>query len=317
MGRLCPGSAAGEVDLTPRSRGYDLSRVLALRDLLTDEMVLNHSQEPIRGEALEALLDTVLRLLPDTVSRRTVRNSLTDLVDRRLSLASARLVSWRLAGNLARLRRGVSVGPWTRQPFAEWVPAEIAAVELADRRSKRATTNTPGEPGAWLTFRVLAGLAAGLSLRRFWSSRLAAHHRVLLGFDRRRFRPPRQAKGRVFLPFEDPRQLFRFRLSLLLTPESCPGRVDYHKVRVGASHRDYNRGLARRRARVDFDCPRGYVHACHRCPVGLDGCPVACHARTYVLAPCPACGARQTYVDPSRPEVCLGCRLRGTASPEG
>lgn len=289
----------------------DLRRIESLRQKLLDELLLFHSQEVISGEGLQQVLNTLQRLLPDSIPRQALQDSLVELLGQPLDRPRALKLAWRLAGNTARLKAGHAVPVWSCQREPEWVPVVVVRLDRESRHLPTPGGKREQVPGGLARLRVLAGTPAGMFFEKWWTQRFISHHRQLFGFARFRRRPENLKPGQLFLGFEDIRQLAGFRLSALLTPASCARGLDCEKIRCPSSLQEHNKELLTLRARLRVPCPRGYSHACHVCWLGQEHCRAGCHPRTFVRQHCPACHRNDAFLDPDRPEVCVDCRSRG------
>jgi hypothetical protein len=284
--------------------------VWALRDRLTEDLVVQFSQEEGSPKLLNEVTALVARHLPGKISPTVIRDSIVDLIGKPLDRALLRGLAWRMAGNLHRLRKGKAVPPWLGQRASETSPAVILHVERLTRSKGKASASQK-ETGGLVTFEVQAGTQAGLRLRKWWSTRFAAKHRRVLGFARASRRPENLPPGEPFLGFEDVRQLGGLRLSLRFTQESCKDGLDFDGFTCTGSALDYNRRLLHLRLRVEQPCPSAFSHPCHLCWVGLDRCKASCHPLTFVRQPCSECGRADAFFDPAiRRTTCVDCTGR-------
>lgn len=198
---------------------------------------------------------------------RAVLDSVTYLLDRPLATAAIRDLSWRLAGNLKKLRAGKPVIPWSLQTELEWVPIEFLAMRQARTARDR--------PGGEFLVQVLAGSPCPIQFplimaTGFWSM-LARR----IGFTRRK--GPR--------PYSHMAELVRLRCTVLLDPARCrPGQLGLDKPGCSGSMLDYNRMIIGLRQRTFegqlWRCPRNYQKPCYRCHVGYDECDAGTHPHT-------------------------------------
>jgi hypothetical protein len=298
----------------PRTASYNIARVLALRDRLTEDLVVHFSQEEGSPRLLDSVVPVVLKHLPGKIDPSVLRDSLVDLIGRPLERGLLRLVAWRLAGNLARLKRSKAALPWLRQTVQETSPALILHVERLTREQGKQPGKQQGaqkESGGRLTFEVLAGSQAGLRLRKYWSLRFASKHRKVFGFARNSRRPEKLSPTQPFLGFEDLRQLAGLRLSLQFSPESCRDGLDFDGFSCPPAALEHNRKLLLLRTRVELPCPASFSHPCHLCWVGSERCRAACHPVSFVQQPCLECQRVDAYFDPAvRRALCVDCAAR-------
>jgi hypothetical protein len=222
----------------------------------------------------------------------TIRASLEDIRGEVLRLPAWYPIAWRLAGNLERLRAGRPVMPWTRQTTDEWIVCEIEDI----RRVRRGT----GKYGYNVKCLALTGSCCPMRLETYWPQSFFGLVRTRLGFSRKQpFR----------YPFNHWSELTQMRFEALLTPELCATTPQFRQLRETSILLKYNRELTLRRTRVKFACPQNYEHKCCVCPVGIDGCPVATHAKTYKRSHCRHCG-RDAWFDSGFRAMCVECRRR-------
>lgn len=263
-------------------RGWDVAAVARRRDKLIE--VLTHAGGASAPSGL--LVDALVRVLP-AADRSAVFLSTQWLAaagDIRLSD-----FAWALAGNVDRLKAGAAVRPDQWDAAAPEVPATVTAADWF--------SGFNDTPEARVVVRVDAGPGCpGAAVAR-WSAKTfryyTSHPKAGFGFD------PKLGRRAVH-----PRQLFGLRLTVRVQAGAVAA------VRSTPNQQAYNAKLIDRRRRVGFDCPRGYPAAvlCHACPAAAAECQAATHATPWAAGDCPKCHAR-TWVDPGRPEACVGCRL--------
>lgn len=285
-------------------RTYSIKRVLATKRTIC-KAAAAYLDQRLAKDLFEGFVDVVRRKLPAGIIREVVRDSLLNVAGRQLTQELLDDTAWRMAGNVPRLKALRTAPVWNRQVWDEYVPLQIVAVSRSYRHHK---------PMASLTLRVLAGTPAGLLIETTWSIGLCRALAQRLGF----------TSPFGDHPFDDSRQLMGFRFYGLIEPRLCRPTPQFEslwctdendKIYPQSCYK-HNRELLRCRNRPPgvFDCPRGFpveTVPCHRCWVGLDGCPVAVHSRSYTQGFCDGCG-RQALFDPSlrNTTVCLDCHDR-------
>ena len=232
------------------------------------------------------------RHFPDAVDS-ALRESLALLVGTEISRETLVKIGWILAGNEHRLRGGITVSSWHKQPFDEWVPVQIMDCQL--RRTKF------GKSGADFTFLILAGLASSEKVKRFWSSRFCAYAAPDIGF----------TKPWLRLPFKKMAEFVGLRIIVKVEAEKSKQVPFFDKIDVTPAMVEDNRQLIRKRLRVGFTCPKEYTHPCALCHIGYDGCECGTHPRTYVKVHCEEC-SELAWTDPRllSLRICLKCHRK-------
>lgn len=279
---------------------YNLEAVLQLRDRLIDEAAFGYDYLKGEGRVLWSLLDAVHAVLgPRGVEKATILDSLVDVRGQELTPRLLARAFWRLAGNLKVLRAGRAVGPWAAQHEPEWMPMQVTLAHRA--------RNHKDELGCWYTFRVLAGSACPLEVRRFWSNKACRYFASRMGFTGS---GPRVKKP---MPFEDPRQLVGLRLYGLFVTDHRPGRPWFERIYATESLLRHNRSILELRYR-HRPCPRGFSWPCHGCSLGYkgeDSCEAACHPTQWYAGDCPDCGGEGVaFEEELSTERCLACERR-------
>jgi len=282
----------------PRYPHFDIEKVETLRDAL---------YERIRGRAghslaVEGFVQSILELLPGGATYGTVFESISYLIIRPPTDRELWELSWRLAGNLPALRKGIPVRPWCNRESNGWMPLQIV---------RAVRTVCPYPPGTgkirWdgyrYWFRVLAGPACPELLSWVWPHHVTRAVARKLGYTApfRKY-PFTSGAQLVLLRFlgevggaEDARNLY---------PVVCPPAM-----------LKWNRdNVIRRRLHID-PCPNGWTHPCQKCAVGYLECPGAVHRHTYEYRRCPVCGNERAVFDPERPDK-LDCWHCAKAPPD-
>lgn len=265
----------------------------------------------LEGQKFHEVVDELVKLLK--VDREPIADSLRNLAGTEIYDPHIEELSWRLAGNLPRLKVGLAVSPWLHQPCEEWVPVQVRAVYPATQsvRAKDAAGNKSTEwikkRGVRFRLLVLAGLPAGRRFDKFLSFGYAKRIRLVAGFSRY------DREKYSFIVSKHPnyalREVIEFtqtRLFVKLAATAPHEELNFTDVAGSGGCRNWNRALFRKRLRKTFPCPMAYDSSkvpCHTCPLGYDRCEAACHPRTYEARPCEKCG-HQTWFDA---DVCVNC----------
>lgn len=265
----------------------------------------------LTSEAFQRLLAVVSETLPISVPDDLLIESLRPWMGRLLSDAERRLLCWRIAGNLPRLRAFRPIPHWQGQSHREWVPAQIRVVESSRKRTGIVH---------WIKFTIQAGISCGLEIVAGWSPKQCSFYAQFRTEDNHgfMFSRPRYSADAGEMRFglhtyRDARQFTQLRCLLLTIPcEADRASPRWERLDFTASQAAWNLNLQRHRSRLSKNCvcPWGFgpEHPCFRCGIGQDRCRWAVHAVTYEPRPCPRCGQEQAPFDPSsRREHCVNC----------
>ena len=274
-----------------------VSQVEALRDRLVEQVFLPYYHVTVTAEALHELLARLHRELG--VSTDVLYESLRSLAGKELTPTLALRTAWRLAGNKARLRQGQPVPPWTTQPYDEWAAMQVVGMRFYRTRG--------GVLGFLAKILLLTGLGCPQVVETFWSRRFIPVFARRLGFT--------SSRGRY--PYQHPFQIVGLRFLGLVERDRSLQQPGFRKVRSTAGLIRWNReAVLDYRMRIK-SCPRGYSHACHRCPVGWESCPGAVHRYDYVRQGCEQCGREAQVFDPEwGMDACMSCKVRASVSGE-
>lgn len=279
----------------PRLRAPDLAYVARTRRYIVDVAAYSFYELELVGETLTAFTAALAAVFPKA-PYRAVEDSCRLLAGCRLTSALLREFAWRMAGNASLLARGVPVRPWGGQLASEWVPLQV--LQALPSRNNR------GAFGCEFLLQVMAGTPCPLRFTKFWTRGQYSYLARLVGFVRPRFEQRN-------LPFEHASQFVGLRFCGLFSPDTCKYGLDFRQTGVPGTHKHWNQQLLRQRYRIDYVCPQGFTHACHRCPVGYDTCPTATHPRTYYAAACDSCYAADAVFDPAvSSQLCLACAAK-------
>lgn len=269
---------------------FNLPTIERLRDRLNERVMVGHFRETLDLDGINELVSELRRELPSGVSRDAVFESVRYLIGTELQPKVLSQVSWRLAGNVERLRAGQPVLPWSTQLEDEWVPLQILqAVPYRTRRDKI---------GYIYSFRALAGTPCPLRLSTFWKRealRVIAQHLGFSGF-------------RGSYPFHEGMELVGLRLLGKVEPRLSRDGPGFYEIECPPAMVEWNRQtVLRMRVRLD-PCPNRWTHPCRRCVVGYEACPAAVHAKSFTTGQCQTCGEPEAVFDPERnPHKCVNC----------
>ena len=226
-------------------------------NLLFDHHILSsYSGLPIDVETVDALSKTLARSLNTSIG--SVRDSLIpDVGKYDLDREKIEEISWRLAGNLNRLRQGIPVTEWKGQVAHEWCLVRITGAANSGLSEK-------GNPTFAFGYFVESGSPAGHKFR------------VILA--RRRMYGMFRSLGlsRDYIEHCVPEALTNTRSYFLLKQRDQDdedlGEPYIERINTAQAMKKHNRSLFRRR--MGKECPYGlkpvtYLN-CFRCPRGYE-----------------------------------------------
>jgi len=280
---------------TVRLPGYPLPRILKLRDKIYDRLLPRYAHLSLAGGDVMLLAEELTAQLPPSVPLPVLLDTARQLLDIPLTPEFLREFSWRVAGNLLRLKQGIPAIPWRAPGVEEWVPVQVLRVDPAPDKAGKGGRYT-------LQLRVLAGSACPRILFKTFgkeSLQVASRH---FGFSRRR--------GKY--PYQSPYLLVNLRFYIWLEPKLSRGdEPGFFEIRCPASCLEFNAELLRLRFRADGRvCPENFSHDCHRCVVGYLRCPAATHRMDLVERMCTACGKLGWFDPEASLEKCIVCHRR-------
>lgn len=271
---------------------FNMVAIERLREKLYNRVFAGILNSPVDGPGLDRLAKQLQRTLPKGASYDAIFESIRSIAGKTLTPTLAAEWSWRLAGNLRRIRAGELAAPWASQYEDEWIPLQI--LRGTPMRNDRNKT------GYEFTFRVLAGTSCPLLIRAFWQSRASKYVAMRIGF----------SKPWGGFPYQHPRQLVGLRLLGKVIAASSRGQPDFHEVACPPSFVDWNRdNILKLRLRAHgLTCPNNFVHACHNCAVGYEACSAGTHLRSYEVGFCNKCGKSDAVFDPEEQSLnCMDC----------
>jgi len=276
-------------------QSYSLHLVFNRRDKLFKRLGGRFADKDLVGDTLNELVSGVCALMPASVPRPVVFQSMFDLVGIAPTRQMLFDVFWRLAANIPALSRSEPVHPWNSQHGLEVVPVQVAEVK-AVRHNGRLVQS--------LLFQFLAGSACPLHAHQRWSMRKCAFLARRTDDAGRGFMFSRAASSRskrvCKYPYRDARQLVGMRCLAAIDPTLSDDGPNFQEIKFTTSLSSHNRELIKRRARVDegYVCPQGFnrTYPCFTCYIGRDECSASCHERTYEIDFCSRC-EQQSYFD--------------------
>lgn len=286
---------------------YQIAKVFEIRQRLREELTHAYGGRVLTATKFQELLDLVLATIRVDIHRPVLEQSLVNLTSTHLTEALIDATSWRIAGNIPRLKQRRVVPVWHIQKYPEWVPVQIVAC----KRSR----GDQNKLGATFTYRILAGTSASWLTLRWWSLRMSNYLAHFLGYTRPRGQTPAR------YPYTCPEQLVGLRLYALITPKLSEDSPCFERVAFSGTFTKYNTEVIKRRLRVapGFRCiaNRGRNEPCYQCPVGFTRCTAATHRQDWLQNLCPDCN-KMAWFDPElNSPFCIACtQKRACAKPE-
>ena len=252
----------------------------------------HYNTEPT-GTAFDSFVRDVYECFPKQLKYETFYMSTLDAAGKQLTRELIYNLTWRLAGNITKLKNNTIVGPFTTQTELEWCPIKIVKAVH--------TRGYDGKDGYMYSYRVLAGSPASMKFTTFWSTKYAKFIARSIGFKKTR---------KVHYKFAHGSELVHMELYVLFDPalskEDRPGFYHFH---VPSGSKNRNLELLKHRYRL-YECPLNLTmleQPCYSCPQGYDSCTAGCHPSTYAVRGCPRC-KDYGYFDPDEPNViCIEC----------
>ena len=265
-----------------------MRRVFDRRDRIYARAMPPYYDATLVGQTITDLCNDILPLLPQAASRDALYESLRVLAGTRLDYKTAKILAWRIAGNVDQLIAGNPVLPWTRQVADEIVPVRVQAVR-PDIRKK--------QEGFSLECRALAGTPCATVFTQFVSKRSCNAISRPIGFTGSfglyRFSTPYHFVNLLFFAHIEAARSHEF--------------PQFQEVSSNSSLRSENRQKIEVRCRAK-PCPRGHVHPCLKCWVGYNECPAAIRAESLVSRECPQCHKDEFFEPGSGSLICINCR---------
>ena len=281
---------------------YALKSVMDLRTKMREHLVPDYLNKVCEGEKFRIFVDDVAGMLPKSVNKDRVHDSLRHLAGEKLTKKVLDISCWRLAGNISNLKGKEPVGPWTCQPKEEWVPAQIMAA--CRRRGGK------GKLGWYYTFQILAGRSCTMRIQQFWSQRFCGYMARHLGFQ---MYPPSDRSTRpAERLYRHATEFVTLRLALYIEPKLSRTEPGFKATDVTPQLLEWNREQLKYRDRVQkgYTCPRGYSAAvkCFQCAAGYSTCRAGTHRADYQVEYCTFCMTDNAPYDPDiSTEMCINC----------
>ena len=221
------------------------------------------------------------------VKESAVSNTLRCFSGKIIDYDLANHLSWRIAGNIEKLKQGILVTPWSNRTKDEWVAITIIGYEFIPN------VDAPHK----YSFIVLSGSPCNLSSDFVLSDRKLNFIALKLGFN----------PNKPELTKNHPSELVKMRMAVLIERElSTSTKPNFKTVFVPNNYKTRNRMLMKFRNRRGFTCPIDAKHPCYLCPVGYDNCGIATHASTYVQIHCDKCDSDSWAVNQDS-RICVNC----------
>lgn len=303
---------------------YSLKSISDTRVKLANKLELDFYACSPTGSSFHSLVTLLIENLSKDIPRHTMETSVRHLAGTFIDDDVIWELTWRLAGNLNKLKKGKVISPWTHQREKEWVPVEVRSIDPGSRDVKVKNSDekigrnlksreTVRRRGGLFRLLALAGSPAGQRFECFWSLRYLHRYKSELSFskfDREAFthKVPKNPSH----PLRDVMQLTRMRMFAQVEPNLPLQPIIISELKGSSGCRTWNRDLLLKRLRKGYECPMKYtlpMSPCHSCEVGYDRCLAGCHPRSYVPALCSKCN-QQSWFDPKFPEQCVNCSAK-------
>ena len=271
-----------------KTKGFSLRRVLSRRDAIYSRALLPYYDAHMVGETITDVCDDILRELPKTTSRDALFESLRVIAGTQLTPRTARVLAWRLAGNLEQLTDGKPVSPWTRQLRDEVVPVRVESVRPEKRKEVIGYT---------FQCRALAGSPCPMLFPQFISKRSCQAISRSLGF----------SSLRGSYPYSTP---YHFVNLIFFAHVEASRSLDmpyFKNVSGSSSFVAENRTKIEVRCRAR-PCPRGFAHQCVKCWIGYNECPAGIYPQSLVEKDCPQCSSLSFFEPNADSLACINCR---------
>jgi hypothetical protein len=243
----------------------------------------------IVGDIIYELTDALCLVMPPTVSRNGVFQTIRLLAGVEFTPKMAAKLAWRMAGNIDTLTSGDPVVPWSRQIRDEVVPICVEKVVPSRRKDKA---------GYLFHYRVLAGTPCAETFTQFMSANSCRAIARVIGFSTNSWGPYQYAGIGV--------HFVNLMFFAHIEAEKSRDRPAFHRVSVTSSMLKANKDILAVRCRAK-PCPENFQHACANCPIGYNECGYAVHASTYVEHHCRTCNS-VSFFDPNNvATMCINC----------
>jgi len=258
------------------------------------------------GDEFDRFAGDVHALLPGKPDYEVVKESLWLLAGQQITNENLDNTCWRLAGNLNRLRRKITVLPWTRQEVCEWVPVQVFSTIVKRNKYDKLGVN--------IRLRILAGSPCPMLMTVFWSRPFCRFLSNMFGFAK--FAPSETSERLPRNIYTDPCELVTLRFQVLIDPKKCTAlEPGFERIRCPSALLQYNKRQLKFRDRLDpgFECRFGQPQSlpCRKCNHGFVSCPGGCHKLDYIIGNCIGCGRDNVWFDPEQSTLlCVDCIYR-------
>lgn len=271
-----------------KTKGFSFGRVKQRRDRLYAQALRPYLGARIVGDTIPDMCADIGRVLPQTVSRDALFESLRVMAGTTLTRKEAMELAWRLAGNVDRLSKSERVLPWTRQVDDEIVPVRVERIHADKKRDTEGFT---------LYCRALAGSPCPLIFPQFFSYASCRAISRTLGFS---------ATWGAY-PLKTPLYFMGLMFFAHIEADKS-GDMPYFKQVSGSSGLiEQNKPKIEVRCRAK-PCPRGYQHDCEKCWLGQEVCPAAIYAKSLVRRECAQCANMGFFEPDDDGTTCLNCK---------
>lgn len=286
---------------------YNIDRIIKLKQKIINEILFQYFGLPLVDDDYKDLVKQILKVLPVGIDYDVLFQSMSNVVGLPINDKIAEELAWRLAGNVHNLKKGKIVNPWKTQLINEWVPVQVISVNPTVKfyKDKNKSVN---KQAAYIRLKILAGSPSSLEMTKLWTNDYIRYLRTEFGFSNwNKLKIQGTFSKTNNYPFYDVTELFRLRFLVLIEPNLCRDGPSFEKLKCPSSYKTWNREIFKLRHRIDFQCPKNYIHQCYECPIGFDQCKAACHKNTYKWSKCPIC-QEENYCDPTNASgMCISC----------
>jgi len=272
---------------------FNLYRVAELRKKLYRRVFADRFGEIICSEFLATATRDVLKSVTGA-KRDAVYETLRVYAGETLTAQLGVSLCWLIAGNVDKLKSGISVHMWNSQTTDEWMPMQVRSVQLA--RPYKEVVNE-------CAFKILAGSASEMTIVRYLSRAAVKYIASKIGFSR----------SYGLYPYHHPQEITGLRLIGKFEPRLVRDNMpSFREIHCPTSMAQRNRtDYLCVRSRKVAQCPELFNHACARCAYGTDRCRYAVHPVTFEVGPCPRCENPDAMFNPaSQSSLCVACDLK-------
>ncbi len=240
-------------------------KIIKAKNKLFDVCLTEFFYSKVEGDIFKDLVKVIAKQLKLPVE--LIQESLYDVVGLTLDLPTLTELTWRLCGNLHKLKEGKIVRKWVKQEYPEWVTVQVMYACLQERNSRK---------GVNLKYNALIGSPAGVSFFRWWSYEKAFVIARRIGF----------TKARGKRPYRHYSEFGRLRFNIYLEPTT--GRYSPEQVTCSSGLLNWNKQILDYRNRnIDekiWKCPQNSDIFCYNCLMGYDKCPAGVRPASLTIA---------------------------------